>query len=437
MQRAVLSDELKKVQDRIRTRLWIQRVSDITRDTTDETIFETQVRSFANDALRRRMETEMADAKVKMERQIHAFQGEVDRRMEEQAMRVHALVEERVQRQLDTILAIEMEKVRAMVEESVQERVRAVVQRDVRATFCEVQVRLSALARENDRLRTALVEHSDICFRSLVLALNPRATGLFGRTLRLIWCCRRRLTSFSAWLIGVPADREERVRARMEALRRASGSDANVLNHLRVLWGPDAEETRRLFLPTRDNSEGLEELREGDELPTSDGGTGGSAEEGRLHGRPGSEDQDADGQNVGPHDDDEENDNSPPRLTELSTEEEDDDDEDEEMDDGRTDDVDSEIELHSDLSAFEEFVDSEGAADVGNSEATFHEVHGADWELAEFLDVEVESLICDAVCSEPEREGKCLDEWREVSLDEEGARSVLTSSSTADDVHAS
>merc|ERR1712135_136869 len=108
---------------------------------------------------------------------------------------------------------------------------------------------------------------------------------------------------------------------------------------------------------TRDNSEGLEELREGDELPTSDGGTGGSAEEGRLHGRPGSEDQDADGQNVGPHDDDEENDNSPPRLTELSTEEED-------------DDVESEIELHSDLSAFEEFVDSEGAADVGNSEAT-------------------------------------------------------------------
>ena len=64
-----------------------------------------------------------------------------------------------------------------------QERVRAVVQRDVRATFCEVQVRLSALARENDRLRTALVEHSDICFRSLVLALNPRATGLFGRAL--------------------------------------------------------------------------------------------------------------------------------------------------------------------------------------------------------------------------------------------------------------
>merc|ERR1719473_131252 len=118
MHRALVGlGELQKVHDRIRARLWIQRVQDLTRDTDDETVFETQVRSFANDALRRRMEAEMAEAKLDMERQIHAFQGEVDRRMEEQALRVHAIVEERVQQQLDGILASEMEKVRILVEE--------------------------------------------------------------------------------------------------------------------------------------------------------------------------------------------------------------------------------------------------------------------------------------------------------------------------------
>mmetsp|Transcript_50671 Transcript_50671/g.135013 ORF Transcript_50671/g.135013 Transcript_50671/m.135013 type:complete len:300 (-) Transcript_50671:553-1452(-) len=208
MQRAVTGEEgLQKVHDRIRARLWIQRVSDVTRDTSDETIFETQVKSFANDALRRRMESEMANAKIHMERQIHAFQGEVDRRMEEQALRVHAIVEERVQHQLDTILAAEMEKVRALVEERVQDRVRAVVQREVRATVCEVQARLAALACENDRLRCAFVEHSDLCFRSLVWMLSPNATGFFARTVRIMWCCKRRLNSCSSGLSGAPLDR--------------------------------------------------------------------------------------------------------------------------------------------------------------------------------------------------------------------------------------
>jgi hypothetical protein len=128
MQRCAVSDRhlgaLDKVHDRIRTRLWIQRVSDLNKDSDDETAYETCIRSFANDALRRRMEAEMAEAKLDMERQIHAFQAEVDRRMEEQAVRVHAIVEERVQHQLDAILATEMDKVRTMVEERVQGRVR-------------------------------------------------------------------------------------------------------------------------------------------------------------------------------------------------------------------------------------------------------------------------------------------------------------------------
>lgn len=252
---------LAKVHDRIRTRLWIQRVSELNKDTDDETIFETQVRSFANDALRRRMEAEMAEAKLDMERQIHAFQAEVDRRMEEQAVRVHAIVEERVQQQLDAILATEMEKVRAMVEERVQGRVRAVVQKELHATVCEMQVRLTVLARENDRLRTAFLEHldhSDLCFRSLVWALSPNATGLFARTLRLVWCCQRRFTKFSAWLLGMPPDRRrERLRARLEALRRtASGEVGGEAQHrgavasesLREFWGRELEDARRSFL---------------------------------------------------------------------------------------------------------------------------------------------------------------------------------------------
>jgi hypothetical protein len=171
MHRAVSGlEELKKVHDRIRARLWIQRVADLTKDTDDETVFESQVRTLANNALRRRMEGEMIEAKLHMERQIHLFQGEVDRRMEEQALRVHAIVEERVQQQFDAILVAEMEKVRTMVEERVQERVRTVVQSEVRATVCEVQSRLAALARENDCLRAAFIEHSDLCFRSLAWA---------------------------------------------------------------------------------------------------------------------------------------------------------------------------------------------------------------------------------------------------------------------------
>merc|ERR1719277_2663878 len=120
--------ELGKAHDRIRTRLWIQRVADVNRGSADETVYETPVRRLADDALRRPMEAEMRDARRDMEQQIRAFQVEVDRRMEQQAVRVHAIVEERVQQQLDTILAAEMEKVRVMVEERVQGRVRQVVQ---------------------------------------------------------------------------------------------------------------------------------------------------------------------------------------------------------------------------------------------------------------------------------------------------------------------
>lgn len=214
--------EVCQAHHRIRTRLWIQRLEEINRHTTDESLYDSKVRRLADEALRRRMEAEMADARQDMENRIRDFHVEVDRRMEAQAVRVHAIVEERVQQQLDTILAAEMEKVRVLVEERVQGRVRQVVQREVYATVCEMQAKLATLAKENEKLRAVFLEHlehSDLCFRSLVWALSPTSTGLFARTLRLIWCCRRRFTRFSAWMLGVPMDsRRDILRQRLELM---------------------------------------------------------------------------------------------------------------------------------------------------------------------------------------------------------------------------
>eukprot|EP00928_Gymnodinium_smaydae_P037250 TRINITY_DN25890_c0_g1_i1.p1 TRINITY_DN25890_c0_g1~~TRINITY_DN25890_c0_g1_i1.p1 ORF type:complete len:711 (+),score=124.90 TRINITY_DN25890_c0_g1_i1:34-2166(+) len=246
--------ELEKAHNRIRARLWIQRVSDLTAGTADETIFETQVRSFANDALRRRMESEMVEAKLHMERQILAFQGEVDRRMEEQAMRVQTIVEERVQDQLDTILASEMERVRQLVEERVQERVRLLVQREVRQVVCEVHVRLAVLVRENEQLRGAFAKHADTCFKSLVWALNLdndvswgiKRKGLIARALQVLWCCRRRARGAKSWLSGKDVEPQgsgpQPLRARLEALQRlaasSSAEDASAISDLAKFWGP-------------------------------------------------------------------------------------------------------------------------------------------------------------------------------------------------------
>merc|ERR1740123_2043899 len=150
-------------------------VSELNRETTDETVFETPLRRLADDALRRRMETEVNDARHNMETQIQTFQMEVDRRMDQYALRVHAIVEERVQQQLDAILVVEMDKVRTMVEG----RIRAVVQREVHQTVSEMQERLEELSKENERLRGAFLEQLDQwdrCLRSIVWALSPTST---------------------------------------------------------------------------------------------------------------------------------------------------------------------------------------------------------------------------------------------------------------------
>jgi hypothetical protein len=165
-------------------------------------------------------------------------------------MRVHAIVEERVQQQLDNILAAEMEKVRVQVEERVQERVRTVVQHEVRATACEAQARLAALAHENECLREAFVEHSELCIRNLGWSsLTPSLTSILAYLWRVMWSCRRRMTRFATSVFGSPVDRRrERLRARLEALRRhAGGDDLQALAELRVLLGPELEEAWRVL----------------------------------------------------------------------------------------------------------------------------------------------------------------------------------------------
>merc|ERR1712039_599777 len=105
------------IHNRIRVRLWMCRIADLTAGTNDESIFETQLRSLADEALRSRLNAEMQEALVHVEEQIHRFQAEVDRRFEDQERDVRRAVEERVQQELNTILAAEVVKVQTMVEQ--------------------------------------------------------------------------------------------------------------------------------------------------------------------------------------------------------------------------------------------------------------------------------------------------------------------------------
>merc|ERR1711920_577425 len=135
-----------------------RRIEDVAAGTRDEGVFETRLKSFADQALRSRMETEMQEALAHMEDQIRAFQAEVDRRLEEQEQHVRRLVEDRVQKELDAILATEVVKVQAMVEERVKERVSAIFQGEVREVVRELQGKLDILVRENDLMRDAFAE---------------------------------------------------------------------------------------------------------------------------------------------------------------------------------------------------------------------------------------------------------------------------------------
>mmetsp|Transcript_117180 Transcript_117180/g.202464 ORF Transcript_117180/g.202464 Transcript_117180/m.202464 type:complete len:403 (+) Transcript_117180:1-1209(+) len=197
MQRqAVKNGPRHLVHDRIRTRLWMQRIKDLTAGTKDESVFETGMRSLADEALRSRMEDEMQEALHHMEEQIQSFQAEVDRRLEEQERHVKRMVEERVQQELDAILVSEVAKVQAMVEERVRERVSTMFRREVRETVRELQVKLDALMEENQTLRDAFAEANLRC-KSFFWVMHPPffqttlATGLSSGALCMLSLKRR------------------------------------------------------------------------------------------------------------------------------------------------------------------------------------------------------------------------------------------------------
>jgi len=108
------------VHDRIRVRLWLQRLAALTTGCADEAIFESRVRSFVDTSMRLRMEVEVAAAKHGMEEEVRAakynmlqcvqaISEEVDRRVRD---KVAALQEEFDKRAQDQDLAL-----REMVEE--------------------------------------------------------------------------------------------------------------------------------------------------------------------------------------------------------------------------------------------------------------------------------------------------------------------------------
>merc|ERR1719375_993752 len=160
------------VHDRIRIRLWMRRIADVTAGTKDESIFETQMKSHADEALRSRMEDEMKEALAHMEEQIQSFQAEVDRRLEEQERHVRRMVEERVQQELDAILVSEVSKVQVMVEERVRERVSAIFRREVRETVRGLQDKLDSLLHENQTLSDAFAE-ANLRAKTLFWAMHP------------------------------------------------------------------------------------------------------------------------------------------------------------------------------------------------------------------------------------------------------------------------
>jgi len=181
----------------------MRRVADLTQGTKDESVFETRMRNLSDEALRSRMETEMQEALTHMEEQIRAFQAEVDRRLEEQERNVRRLVEERVQQELDTILASEVVKVHAMVEQRVRERVHAVFRKEVRETVRELQAKQEALAEDNSLLSDAFAE-ANFRAKTLFWVLHPMpflqvATTLGLRNPEVHFSLKRRAALACAW----------------------------------------------------------------------------------------------------------------------------------------------------------------------------------------------------------------------------------------------
>lgn len=142
-----VKDAVECVHDRIRVRLWLQRMAEITSGSTDEAVFESRVRSFVDRSMRLRLEEEVAAAKRGMEEEVRtaksnmlqcvqaiseevdrrvrekvdALQEEFDRRSDEQDRALRELVEDRVTQQTEAMKA-EVDRRTNCVREALESR---------------------------------------------------------------------------------------------------------------------------------------------------------------------------------------------------------------------------------------------------------------------------------------------------------------------------
>lgn len=181
------------VHDRIRLRLLLEKASQVAAKCREETVFETRVRSYVDDTLRRRLEADVLEAKMRMENEVReakvsmlacvqAISDEVDRRVrqkvqllqvefersrleqarllqEEMQRRVTeqtAALKEEIERRSDCVrLAVEG---RHRAQEELAEKLKNEVARirtELEARFDEQEAFAKSLSRELDEVRSA------------------------------------------------------------------------------------------------------------------------------------------------------------------------------------------------------------------------------------------------------------------------------------------
>lgn len=174
--------------DKIRVRLWLQRLADITAGGADEEVFDSSIRSFVDKTMRRRLEAEVVAAKFGMaeevraakanmlqcvqaiseevDRRVHekvaALQDEFDRRVNEQDLALREMVERRVSMQTEAMKA-EVDRRTDSVREALESQSR--VHEDVAAQ----------LQTEVASIRVALTQQvyeQEVTVRNLTLELD-------------------------------------------------------------------------------------------------------------------------------------------------------------------------------------------------------------------------------------------------------------------------
>lgn len=145
IQAACATGAAKDVRDKVRIRLWLERISTVAAGTADEKLFETRMKKFVDEALRRRLEGEMAQAKANMlqciqsisqcvqsiseeverrgQEKVAALKEEFDRRVSEQATKLQDMVERRVNEQAKA-LQVEVDRRTELVRAAVEQRAR-------------------------------------------------------------------------------------------------------------------------------------------------------------------------------------------------------------------------------------------------------------------------------------------------------------------------